>query len=116
MLREVEEAKEVECHVEKERKQQEEEERQKAEEKRWRAEEKAEEKRKQAEAEQAEVGQLWESLELYEKGLQELTAEEMAEVTAELAEQAWKVQLGEGSSGPGPCWHCQSWKTECIHK
>ena len=79
-----------------------EEERRRGEEKR-RVEEKAEEERKWVEVEWEEVQWLWDSLELFEKGLWVMLAEEMAEIMVELAEWARKVQLGEGSSEQGPC-------------
>ena len=107
MLWEVVEAEEAEQCVE-ERRCCEEEERQRVEEERWRAEEKVEEERRRVEAEQEEVKWLQDNLESFKKGLWALLAEEMAEIMAEPAEQAWKVWLGEGSSGQGPCWHCQS--------
>ena len=69
-------------------------------------EEKAEEEQRQVEVEREEAKWLWDSLELFEKGLQAMSAEETAEITVELVGQAWKVQLGEGSSEQGPCWHC----------
>ena len=109
MLREVVEAEE-------ERKRQEEEERQRAEEERRRAEEEAEKERKRVEAEQEEAQRLRDTLESFEKGLWAMSAEETAEITAKLAERVRKVQLGEGSSEQGPCWHCWSWKTVCIWK
>ena len=118
MLWEVAEAEEAEQQAEEERKQWEEEERQRAEEERWRAEEKrraeekAEEEWKWVEAEWEEAQQLRDNLESFEKGLGAMSAEE----TAELAERAWKVRLGEGSSEQGLCWHCRSWKTACIRK
>ena len=77
-------------------------------------EEKAEEEWRWVEAEQEEAQWLQDSLELFEKGLQAMSVEEMAEIMVELAEQAWKVWLGEGSSEQGPCWHCWSQKTVCI--
>ena len=86
------------------------------EEERWRAEEKAEEERRWVEAEREEAQQLQDSLELFEKGLQAMSAEEMAKIMVELAEQAWKVRLGEGSSELGQCWHCWSWKMACVWK
>ena len=94
-----------------------EEERQRAEEK-WRAEEEAEEERKRVEAEWEEAQRLWDNLELFEKGLQAImmSVEETAKIMAKLVERAWKVQLGEGLSEQGPCWHCQSQKTACICK
>ena len=123
MLREVAEVEEVERWVEEERKRQEEEERRKAEEERrkveeerWRAEEEAEKERKWVEAEREEAQRLRDNLESFEKGLWAMSAEETAEVTAELAEWARKVWLGEGSSEQGPCWHCWSWKMACIRK
>ena len=115
MLWEVAEAEEAERPVEEERKRREEEERQRVEEEKRRAEEKAEEQR-WVEVEQEEVQWLWDNLELFEKGLRAMSAEEMAEITAELAEWAWKVRLGEGSSEQGPCWHCRSRKMACIQK
>ena len=86
------------------------------EEERQRVEEKAEEEQRRVEAEREEVQQLWDSLESFKKGLQAMLAEETAEITAELAERAWKVRLGEGLLEQGPCWHCQSQKTDCVQK
>ena len=68
------------------------------------------------EVEREEAQQLRDNLELFEKGLQAMSTEETAEITAELAERARKVQLGEGSSEQGLCWHCQSRKTACIRR
>ena len=59
------------------------------------------------EAEREEAQWLRDSLESFEKGLRAMSAEEMAEITAKLAERAWKVRLGEGSLEQGLCRHCQ---------
>ena len=64
------------------------------------------------EAEREEAQWLQDNLESFEKGLQAMLAEE----TAELAERARKVRLGEGSLEQGLCWHCQSRKMVCIRK
>ena len=103
MLWEVAEAEEAERWAEEERKQREEEERQRVEEERWRAEEKAEEKRKWVEAEREEAQRLQDNLELFEKGLQAMSAEETAKIMAELVEWAWTGRCREGSSEQGPC-------------
>ena len=79
-------------------------------------EEEAEEEQKRVEAEWEEAQWLRDNLESFEKGLRAMLVEETAEIMAELAEQAWKVRLGEGSSEQGPCWHCRSWKMACVRK
>ena len=123
MLWEVAEAEEAERRAEEERKRWEEKERQRVEEEerwraeeKWRAEEEVEEERKQVEAEQEEAQQLRDNLGSFKKGLRAMSAEEMAEIMAKLAEWAWKVRLGEGLSEQGPCWHCWSRKMVCIWK
>ena len=68
------------------------------------------------EVEREEAQRLRDNLESFEKGLRAMSAEETAEVMAELAERARKVWLGEGSSEQGPCWHCRSRKTACVRK